>query len=995
MRAKRSLLNKYISIVVACVFLWANSLNSAEFKGKAFSPAPAETLSADSSFSPIVDIKKTRSGFVIVENKDTERTGLLNADKTFKDDIGFLYVAHLAARGLELNISAQILKELISEHFTCAGISPEDIFGRFHIDRMWQEEGVYHIPYTRKDDPSRAQVLKYFIPEKGKEINFPENVLLRVGDTAVVLDDPEADPETIRHNNSYANIDADINQYKRIGVIDPRQPSRGIKRLGYTKSETEAHFQLIKKMKELGMKVWIDEFGNTYGRYESGECDPRAPPLRMISHLDSVPEGGNYDGVAGVLTGLEVIRRIHQHEDPVTRPVELVAYRCEESSRFGKALIGSTLATDTSEETRRKLLLLKDSRNITLEEAIRAEKYKIKSSVETILGFSLEERKDITPVSELEAVYEIHAEQGNKLFNDARAKIAIADGIAAPVRFKVKVDPIEEPDEPLPSEEELTYLLVSGQKDHSGATPMLTDKAAPARKDALCAAAEIASSLERRLGRDDLVYGIYIQNPSINTIPGKVVLAVRHHGKRNALDSVISSFKEKRQGDFRIKKVIPDLVEEDFGQDPVPRNHPRTFMAMLKLAAALESAACDISENIITALASDPSSPFKENALPVGTMGECGLNDNGDLSFSIDIRGYNTTSRRQLVEDFLRRAADIVSSYAEHAGIQDPFEWEDTSGKKPVDTDASLRGSLLEAAKKLNIPCRVFHSGAGHDLMNFWKTAIALLFVPSEEGISHNPMETTDTEHLVNAAEILHGHIKDEFSASEVEKSGNRARKFIDRLKLRLDALKRGPSSRERHLIIGFETDWISSLRETEDPRFKQAAQELLNFIENELPRLLEEKGLDNVSIIRSRADSLVSEIESEVEKTGASLSNVIALGSNKTMDSPEFDRIAGLSLSEKALLVGIDPSRLIDMPGNADNIDEHVFVNFVEMMNAALALHKNYDNYRELVTTTLGITVKEENGRRVFIFIPRAEACDYRAIRLRYRAQIKAMTSA
>ena len=112
----------------------------------------------------------------------------------------------------------------------------------------------------------------------------------------------------------------------------------GVTRLGYTEQEDRMHAMLAKLGRELQCQVEEDEVGNTYVM-NSQDSDY----YLIGSHLDSVIEGGRYDGVAGIIAGLMVMK--WAKEEGMKVPIRVGAFRCEESSNFGCCTIGSGLIT--------------------------------------------------------------------------------------------------------------------------------------------------------------------------------------------------------------------------------------------------------------------------------------------------------------------------------------------------------------------------------------------------------------------------------------------------------------------------------------------------------------------------------------------------------------------------------------------------------------------------------------------------------------------------
>ena len=112
----------------------------------------------------------------------------------------------------------------------------------------------------------------------------------------------------------------------------------GVTRLGYTKQEDQMHEMFAKIGEELHCQVEVDEVGNTYVMNQ-----PDREYCLIGSHLDSVIEGGRYDGVAGIIAGLMILK--WAREDGLKLPIRVGAFRCEESSNFGCCTIDSGVIT--------------------------------------------------------------------------------------------------------------------------------------------------------------------------------------------------------------------------------------------------------------------------------------------------------------------------------------------------------------------------------------------------------------------------------------------------------------------------------------------------------------------------------------------------------------------------------------------------------------------------------------------------------------------------
>ncbi len=119
--------------------------------------------------------------------------------------------------------------------------------------------------------------------------------------------------------------------------------------LGYSKEEDEAHNRARQMMEEIGMETEVDPWRNLHGYFFPDESSRDLPTVAMGSHLDSVPNGGVFDGVLGVAAAIEAVKRIKEKiengEISLRSPLEIIAFRSEESSRFGKSCLGSGFMT--------------------------------------------------------------------------------------------------------------------------------------------------------------------------------------------------------------------------------------------------------------------------------------------------------------------------------------------------------------------------------------------------------------------------------------------------------------------------------------------------------------------------------------------------------------------------------------------------------------------------------------------------------------------------
>ena len=304
----------------------------------------------------------------------------------------------------------------------------------------------------------------------------------------------------------------------------------GINRLAFTDADWEGRQYIIDRMTDAGLDVELDGFGNVIG-YKVG-TNPDLPVVMVGSHTDSVPNGGDYDGVAGVLSAIEVVRSIIDDGFEHDHTIAVVDFMCEESSRFGAATLGSKAMR--GKLTLNDLHRLVDKQGISLYDALKERK---------LHPDDIESMAYNQPVK---AFIEMHIEQG-KVLEHEQKQIGIVSGIAAPERF---------------------YVTICGNADHSGATPMNL------RHDALCGASKIILGIEEvtSMQEEPPVVGTVgiaeVVPGAMNVIPGSVKLGVDIRSiSKVARDSVV----------FLIKELIEVIAEKrglSYTIEPIAQDHP-------------------------------------------------------------------------------------------------------------------------------------------------------------------------------------------------------------------------------------------------------------------------------------------------------------------------------------------------------------------------------------------------------------------------------------
>lgn len=281
-----------------------------------------------------------------------------------------------------------------------------------------------------------------------------------------------------------------------------RTENNGVTRLSLSEEDRAARGYFRKCCEDLGMAVKVDDMGCMYATLAGTE---NKPPILIGSHLDSVKKGGRFDGVLGVVTGLEVVRTIVDHKIQPKYPITIVNFTNEEGARFEPSLMASGVLAGKFDKA--AMLQKKDSEGITFEEALKA------------IGY---EGSEENRLKEATAFLELHIEQGPILEKEA-STIGVVECVVGMACFEIEV---------------------TGESDHAGTTPMSM------RKDALFATNNLINETRKRLSAldSDLVFTIGRVNvyPSIHTvIPNKVVftLEARHKDME-----IVNSFKDFVQG---------------------------------------------------------------------------------------------------------------------------------------------------------------------------------------------------------------------------------------------------------------------------------------------------------------------------------------------------------------------------------------------------------------------------------------------------------------
>jgi beta-ureidopropionase / N-carbamoyl-L-amino-acid hydrolase len=289
----------------------------------------------------------------------------------------------------------------------------------------------------------------------------------------------------------------ELEQFANFG----RTENNGVTRLSLSEEDRLARDYFRSCCEQLGMSLKVDDMGCMYATLEGVE---NKTPIVIGSHLDSVKNGGRFDGVLGVLTGLEVVRTIVDNGIKPQIPIMIVNWTNEEGARFEPSMMASGVLSGKFDKS--VMLEKKDSSGVTFGEALHS------------IGYSGAEENRF---KEATAVLELHIEQGPILEKEALS-IGVVECVVGMACYEIEV---------------------TGESDHAGTTPMNM------RKDALFAANNIINEIRKQLGSldQDLVFTIGRVNvfPSIHTvIPNKVIFSLEARHKDPAIVSKVKQFIE-------------------------------------------------------------------------------------------------------------------------------------------------------------------------------------------------------------------------------------------------------------------------------------------------------------------------------------------------------------------------------------------------------------------------------------------------------------------
>jgi ureidoglycolate amidohydrolase len=332
-----------------------------------------------------------------------------------------------------------------------------------------------------------------------------------------------------------------------------------VTRVVFTPTDLKARAWLTGLCETAGLSVRRDAIGNTFARWNGS--DPGAPVVGTGSHIDAIPNAGKYDGVVGVLGGLEAIRALQRSGFRPKNSIELLVFTSEEPTRFGIGCLGSRLLSGTLSPDAARKLTDKDGESVDV--------------VRRKAGMQGELEEVRLPGGYYKVFAELHIEQGPLLERDG-VPLGIVTHIAAPASARISIE---------------------GSGGHAGGVLM------PDRRDALCAASELILAIEdaaRTSGSVSTVATVGICDVfpgAVNSIPSRVRLSVDIRDTSLARRDSVMRLMDAASGEISKRRDVvidTELVNADAPAECAPlvvdalaescRKHQVSFVRMISRA---------------------------------------------------------------------------------------------------------------------------------------------------------------------------------------------------------------------------------------------------------------------------------------------------------------------------------------------------------------------------------------------------------------------------
>lgn len=253
-------------------------------------------------------------------------------------------------------------------------------------------------------------------------------------------------------------------------------------RVAYTKGDIEGRAWFMQLMKDAGLNPIVDHGGNIIGKRKGKK--PSLKPIAFGSHIDMVPDGGNYDGTLGSLSALEVIEVLNENRMVTEHPLEVIIFANEEGGLIGSRAMVGQLTDDGLKQISQSGLVMADG-------------------IKAIGGNPDDLKNSIRKKGDIHSFLELHIEQGGILENE-NFQIGVVEGIVGILDCEITIE---------------------GFANHAGTTPMKL------RKDALLAASKLIIEVNEVINsvpgnQVGTVGKIQVQPGAYNVVPGKVALGL-------------------------------------------------------------------------------------------------------------------------------------------------------------------------------------------------------------------------------------------------------------------------------------------------------------------------------------------------------------------------------------------------------------------------------------------------------------------------------------
>lgn len=307
--------------------------------------------------------------------------------------------------------------------------------------------------------------------------------------------------------------------------------AEGFTRRPFTKWYAQSREWLAEEMGKSGLDVQIDAASNLIGRLEGSNKE--LPPIMIGSHTDTVTGGGRFDGIIGVLAGIEIARQLKEKGITLEHTLLIVDFTAEEPSEFGISTIGSRGMVDNLTD---EMLNRTDPNGLKLSEGIK------------IAGGRPEDiSKEALKSGDISLYLELHIEQGPVL-EQTNNDLGIVTGIVGIQRYRI---------------------TVNGQPNHAGTTPMNM------RFDALTGAAELILEVEKvaKKSYKEQVVGtvgrLFVEPNGSNVVPGKVVFDVELRSlSTSTIDQMVEQIISKIK-DTEINRNLSVSIDKLSQSEPI------------------------------------------------------------------------------------------------------------------------------------------------------------------------------------------------------------------------------------------------------------------------------------------------------------------------------------------------------------------------------------------------------------------------------------------